>query len=260
MAHTAQEPVETQLSLQFGSASIASRFTQFEENGIMRRHLFILLLNPEENPKNFFQILELFEHNLKSEIDASYLSELVKNIYIQKTAATISVPINPEELSNKIINRSKQLLDKGEIQKAQLLISKAKIIPPKITKTLQLAENAIKEKKFTNAGTFYEIVSKLLLEVDETTLMQHYHEKAEKLKIIPALEKERKEFTENAIKALKKVDFPEAIEWFEQARKVSMKLEDEIKTKEYGAKAKALEVFLKAEREAKLKESSENIE
>jgi hypothetical protein len=258
MAHTAQEPVENQLSLQLGATNIASRFLQYKEKGVMRRHLFILLLNPEEKPNNFLKILMEFEQELKSVIDASYLPELVKNTYMRKTAAGISVAIDPEELSNKIIDRSKKLLDQGEIQKAQLLISKAKTIPPKIVQTLLLAENEFKAKKFVNAGNYYESVSKLLLEVDETTLMQQYHDKAEKLKKIPTLLKEQKEFAENAQKALKKVDFSESIEWFEQARRVSLELEDEIKTKEYATKAKALEAFLEAEREAKLKKSSED--
>ncbi len=262
MAHTAQEPIETQLALQFGSGEttikIASRFTQFKEKGIMRRHLFILLLNPEENPKEFFKLLEEFEKNLKSEIDASYLPELVKNIYIQKTSSQISISFDIEELSNKIIERSKQLLDQGEIQKAQSLISKAKVIPSKIVELLQLAENAVKEKKYIIAGNYYESASKLLLEVDETTLMQQYHEKAEKLKKIPTLQKERKEYIENAIKALKKIDFSEAIEWYEAAAKRSKELDDEIKAVEYTKKAEALAAFLEAERESKLKESPEN--
>jgi hypothetical protein len=255
MAHTAQEPVETQLSLQFGSANIVSRFTQFEGKGIMRRHLFILLLNPEENPKEFFKLLVEFERTLKKDIDASYLSDLVKNIYNQKTVSPISVGFNAEELSTKIINRSKQLLDQGDIQKAQLLISKAKSIPPKIAEMLQLAETALKEEKYVIAGSNYEIVSKLLLDIDETSLMQQYREKAEKLKKIPIIQRERKEYADNALRALKKVDFPEAVEWYKAAAKKSEELEDKVKTAEYTKKAEALTAFLEAEREAKLKES-----
>ncbi len=259
MAHTSAEPVEIQVSLQFGTANIASRFTQYKEKGTMRRILFILLLNPEENPKEFFKILNDFEQTLKLEIDASYLYELVKNVYIEKTAAQISVAINPEELSAKIINRSKQLLDHGEIQKAQSLISMSKTIPNRIVEELKLAETASDEKKFIIAGEHYENISKLLLEVDETALMQEYHDKAEKLKKIPNLLKERKEFVENAMKALKKVDFSEAIEWYKAAAKKSEELDDKVKTSEFSKKAEALMTFLEAERESKLKESSNNM-
>ncbi|NVM55999.1 MAG: hypothetical protein HWN66_20040 [Candidatus Helarchaeota archaeon] len=258
MAHTAQEPVEIQLALQFGSANIASRFAQFKEKGVMRRILFILLLNPEENPKNFFDMLVDFEKDLKLEIDATYLAERVKNTFIKKTSSQISAIFNTEELSSKIIKRSKQLLDSGEIQKAQSLISKAKNIPSKIAETLQLAENALNEKDFTTAGTHYEAVSKLLFEVDETALMQQYHEKAEKVKKIPVLQKERKEFAENAQKALKKVDFSTAIEWYNAAAKNSEELGDKIKATEYSKKAAALENFLEADREAKLNGTSKN--
>jgi len=258
MAHTAQEPVEILLSLQFKSMNIASRFTQFQEKGTMRRILFILLLNPEENPKEFFKILSDFEQNLRLEIDATYLPELVKNIYIKKTSVQISTSFNAEELSNKIINRSKQLLDSGEIQKAQALISKSKSVPPRIAENLQLAETALTEKKYIIAAGYYETVSNLLFEIDETTLMQQYRDKAEKLKKIPNLQKERKEFIENAHKALKKVDFTEAIEWFTAAAKKSEELEDPVKLLEYSTKAKALVTFLEAEREAKLKEPSQN--
>ncbi|MHA1358034.1 MAG: hypothetical protein ACTSQI_14745 [Candidatus Helarchaeota archaeon] len=257
MTHTAQEPIEVQLSLQIGSANIASRFTQYEHQGVMRRHLFILLLNPEEKANDFFSILKDFEQELKFELDASYLPELVKNLYIKKTKTRVTTQFNVLELSNKIIDRSKQLLDQGEIQKAQNLISKAKTIPPNIAQTLELADKALIENKYVIAGNYYEAASKLVFEVDETALMQQYHEKAEKLKKIPILLKERKEYVENAAKALKKVDFSEAIEWFKAAAKKSNELEDETKSAEYAKKAKALTDFLEAEREAKLKESSE---
>ncbi len=255
MAHTAQEPVEIQLAFQFGSANVASRIAQFTDKGVMRRMLFILLLNPEENPREFFNFLLEFEKSLKKEIDASYLPELVKNTYINKMAAQISAVFDVNELSSKIINRSKQLLDRGEIQKAQSLISKAKLVPPKIAETLQLAEKAFKENEFTIAGTHYETVSKLLFEVDETALMQEYRERAEKVKKIPILLKERKDYVESAQKALKKIDFSTAIEWFKAAAKHSEELEDDIKKNEYVKKGTALEMYLEAEREAKLKDS-----
>ncbi|MHA1265718.1 MAG: hypothetical protein ACTSRS_10850 [Candidatus Helarchaeota archaeon] len=255
MAHTAQEPIEPQLALQFGSANIASRFSQFKDKGTMRRIVFILLLNPEENPKDFFEILKDFEKNLKLEIDASYLPELMKNIYLKNTESQVSTSFNAEELSSKLIKRSKQLLDEGEIQKAQTLISKARTLPNKIAEILQSAEAAYKARDYSLAGTNYETASKLLLDLDETTLMQHFHDLAEKVKKIPLLLKERKEFIESANKSLKKVDFSTAIEWFKAAAKHSEELEDKIKAEEYFKKAIALENFLDAEREAKLKES-----
>jgi hypothetical protein len=258
MTHTAQEPVETQLALQFGNANIASRFSQFEEKGIMRRVIFIFLLKPEENPKDFFKILEDIEKNLRKDIDATYLSELLKNLYIQKTATQIVTSFNPEQLSAKLINRSKQLLDTGEIQKAQILISKARSVPQQIADSLKLAETALNEKKHVIAGTYYETASKLLLEVDETALMQQYSEKAEKLKKIPILQKDRKEYVDNALRALKRVDFSEAVEWYNAAAKKSEELEDKVKVNEYTAKAKALAAFLEAERDARLKETSES--
>lgn len=258
LTHTAQEPVETQLALQFGNANIASRFTQFEEKGIMRRILFILVLKPEENPKDFFKMLEEIEKNLKKDIDASYLSELLKNLYIQKTSTPTSVSsFNPELLSQKLISRSKQLLD-TDIQKAQSLISKARNVPQQIAENLKLAETALNEKKHVIAGTYYETAAKLLLEVDETALMQQYSEKAEKLKKIPVLQKDRKEYVDNALRALKKVDFSEAVEWYTAAAKKSEELEDKVKANEYTVKAKALATFLEAERDAKLKETPEN--
>lgn len=260
MAHTAQEPVEIQLALQFGSANVASRITQFTEKGVLRRILLILLLNTEENPRNFFDMLVEFEKTLKKETDASYFPELVKNTYIDKTATQISAIFNADELYDKIIKRSKQLLEAGEIQKAQSLISKAKSIPPRIAQTLQLAENALNEKDFNTAATHYETVSNLLFQVDETALKQQYHEKAEKVKKIPILQKERKEYVENAQKALKKVDFSTAIEWFQAAAKHSEELNDEVKANEYSKKGKALENYLEAEREAKLKESEKSEE
>jgi len=260
MTHTAQEPVETQLALQFGNANIASRFTQFEERGIMRRILFIFLLNPEENPRDYFEILEELEGSLINEIDASYLPELLKNFYIQKTSGEILTEFNAEQLSAKLINRSKELLDAGEIQKAQILISRAKNFPQQIAEALQSGEAALTEKKYVIAGTYYETASNLLYEIDETTLMQEYAEKAEKLKKIPTLQKERREYVENALKALKRVDFSEAIEWFNAATKSSEELEDEVKVNEYTTKAKALTTFLEAEREARLQETSEDQE
>jgi len=260
MTHTAQEPVETQLALQFGNANIASRLAQFEERGIMRRILFIFLLNSEENPRDYFETLEELEATLINEIDASYLPELLKNFYLQKTSGEILTEFNAEQLSAKLINRSKQLLDAGEIQKAQILISRAKGYPQQIAESLQLAETALNEKKYVIAGTHYETASNLLLEIDETTLMQQYAEKAEKLKKIPILQKERKEYIESALKALKKVDFSEAIEWFNAAAIKSQELEDEVKVKEYSVKAKALTAFLEAERQGRLQETSEDEE
>lgn len=260
MTHTAQEPVETQLALQFGNANIASRLTQFEERGIMRRILFIFLLNSEENPRDYFETLAELEATLINEIDASYLPELLKNFYIQKTSGEILTEFNAEQLSAKLINRSKQLLDTGEIQKAQTLISRAKSYPQQIAESLQLAETALNEKKYVIAGTYYETASNLLLEIDETTLMQQYADKAEKLKKIPILQKERKEYVESALKALKKVDFSEAIEWFNAAAIKSQDLEDEVKLKEYSVKAKALTAFLEAERQGRLQETSEDEE
>jgi len=260
MAHTAQEPVEPQLALQFGSANIASRFTQFKEKGTMRRIVFILLLNTEENPKDFFEILVDFEKNLKMEINATYLTELMKNIYIKKTSIQISEIFDTEQLSQKLIKRSKILLDEGEMQKAQVLISKARTIPNRIAETLKLAEDAFKKEDYITAGNHYEAASKLLLEADETALMQEYHEKAEKVKKIPTLLKERKDYIESANKSLKKVDFTTAIEWFKAAAKHSEELEDKIKTKEYNRKAKALEDYLEAERESKLKDTEKGKE
>ncbi len=257
MTHTAQEPVETQLALQFGNANIASRFNQFEEKGIMRRIVFILLLKPEENPRDFFKTLEEIEKNLKKDIDASYLPELLKNLFIQKTSSQMTTSFNPEQLSAKLINRSKQLLDTGDIQKAQILISKARSVPQQIADSLKLAETALNEKKHVIAGTYYETASKLLLEIDETALMQQYSEKAERLKRIPVLQRDRKEYVENALRALKKVDFSEAVEWYNAAAKKSEELEDKIKANEYMVKAKALATFLEAERDAKLKETPE---
>ncbi len=258
MAHTAQEPVETQLALQFGSANIASRFTQFKEKGTMRRLLFILLLNTEENAKDFFNILIDFEKNLKMEIDATYLTELMKNIYIKKTTVQISEIFNAEELSQKLIKRSKTLLDEGEMQKAQILISKARSIPPRIAETLKLAEDELKKEEYNTAGNHFEAASKLLFEADETASMQQFHEKAERVKKIPSLLKERKEYVESANKSLKKIDFPTAIEWFKAAAKHSKELDDKKRIKEYTKKAKALEDFLAAEREAKLKQTEKN--
>lgn len=260
MAHTAQEPVETQLALQFGSANIASRFTQYKEKGTMRRILFILLLNTEENPRDFFQPLVELEKSLKREIDASYLPELMKNSYIKYTSTQISEIFESDKLSQKLISRSKTLLDEGEMQKAQILISKARSIPPKIAETLKLAEEAFKNEDYITAGNHYEEVSKLLLDADETALMQQYHEKAEKVKKIPTLLKERKDYLENATKSLKKLDFTTSIEWFKAAAKHSEELEDKIKEKECTKKAKALEDFLEAEREAKLKETEKEKE
>jgi hypothetical protein len=259
MTHTAQEPVETQLALQFGNANIASRLTQFEEKGIMRRILFIFLLNSEENPRDYFEVLEELEQNLLKEIDASYMPELLKNFYIEKTTGEISTTeFNPEQLSAKLINRSKQLLDAGEIQKAQILISRAKNYPQQIADSLQSAEAALNDKKYVIAGTYYETAANLLFEIDETTMMQQYSDKAEKLKKIPTLQKDRKEYVDNALKALKRVDFSEAIEWFNAAATKSEELEDEIKVTEYSIKAKALTTFLEAEREARLQEPSED--
>jgi 6-pyruvoyl-tetrahydropterin synthase len=226
----------------------------------MRRILFIFLLNPEENPRDYFQMLEELEGSLINELDASYLPDLLKNFYLEKTSGEILTEFNADQLSTKLINRSKELLDAGEIQKAQILISRAKSYPQQIAEALQSAEAALNEKKYVIAGTYYETASNLLLEIDETTLMQQYAEKAEKLKKIPTLQKERKEYIENAIKALKKVDFSEAIEWFNAAAKNSEELEDEVKLNEYTIKAKALNTFLDAEREAHLQETSENEE
>ncbi|TFG05487.1 MAG: hypothetical protein EU536_01925 [Promethearchaeota archaeon] len=199
-----------------------------------------------------------FEKNLKLEIDATYLPELLKNLYIKNTASRISTAINAEELSSKLIKRSKQMLDDGQIQEAQSLISKARTIPQKIVETLKLADESFQKEEYSIAATYYESISKLLFEIDETALMQQYHEKAEKIKKIPILFRERKDFVENANKNLKKVDFSTAIEWFTAAAKHSEQLEDKVKFNEYNKKAKALEAFLEAEREAKLQDSEVN--
>ncbi|MFX0138982.1 MAG: hypothetical protein ACFFDN_35400 [Candidatus Hodarchaeota archaeon] len=258
MIHSGKVPPETDISFQLEGTNIASHFFQFKEKDVLRRVMILLILNPEESSKEFFPFLKKVEGDIRGELNNPYLSEIVKSSYNKMISARKFV-YSEEKIKEKISNKAKILLDKGEFEAAQKLLAKASAIPGKLSSTLMTAERLLKQKNHVLAADNYEKAAELLDEIGDTDLSSQFKNKAADLKTIPKLENDLRNYVDRVDKAIRKNDFKQAIENTKKCIEVTEKLQKfptiaelfTIRKTEYTQKMDALQKYIDAEEKAK---------
>ncbi len=258
MIHSGKVPPETDISFQLEGTNIASHFFQFKEKDVLRRVMILLILNPEESSKEFFPFLRKVEKDIRGELNNPYLGDLVKTTYDEMISARKFV-YSEEKIKEKISNKAKILLDKGEFAAAQKLLAKAGEIPGKLSSILIAAEKLLDEKNHVVAAENYEKAAALLDEIGETDLSSQFKGKAAELKTVPKLENDLRNYVDRIEKAIRKNDFKQAIKNCEKSIETTDKLQKfptinklySIRKIEYTQKMEALQKYIDAEENAK---------
>lgn len=258
MIHSAKVPPESEISFQLEGTNIASHFFQFKEKDVLHRIMLLVILNPEESSKDYFPFLKSLEREVKNDINNPYLPEILKNAYDEMITAREFV-YSEEKIKEKISDKAKMLLDKGEFTQAQKLLTKANELPQRLASTLMNAEKLSKEKNHIFAAENYEKAAFMLDEIGETDLSNQFKNKATDLKKIPGFETDLRNNIDKIEKAIRKYDFKQAIEVFQKCIKIAEELMKfptivelySIRKTEYTKKMKALQNFIKADEDAK---------
>ncbi|NVM02958.1 MAG: hypothetical protein HWN67_11515 [Candidatus Helarchaeota archaeon] len=258
MIHSGKVPPETDISFQLEGTNIASHFFQFKEKDVLRRVMILLILNPEETSKEFFPFLRKVEKNIRGELNNPYLADIVKTTYDEMISARKFV-YSKEKIKEKISNKAKILLDKGELAAAQKLLAKAGAIPGKLSSTLMTAEKLLKGKSHVLAAENYQKAADLLEEIGDTDLSIQFKNKAADLKTIPRLESDLRNYVDRVDKSIRKKDLNQAVENSKKCIEITEKLQKFstiaeqyiIRKTEYTEKMDALQKFIDAEEKAR---------
>jgi hypothetical protein len=220
--------------------------------------MILLILNPEETSKEFFPFLRKVEKDIRGELNNPFFADIVKNAYDDMISARKFV-YSEEKIKEKISNKAKILLDKGELAAAQKLLAKAGAIPGKLSSTLMTAEKLLKEKNHVLAAENYQKAAELLEEIGDTDLSNQFKNKAADLKTIPRLESDLRNNVDRVEKSVRKMEFKQAIENSKKCIEITGKLQKfstiaeqyTIRKTEYTEKMDALQKYIDAEEKAK---------
>ncbi|MFX1449699.1 MAG: hypothetical protein ACFFCM_02580 [Promethearchaeota archaeon] len=258
MIHSGKVPPEADISFQLEGTNIASHYFQFKEKDVLRRIMILLILKPEESSKEFFPFLKKVEKNIRDELNNPYLSEIVKNTYDEMISAQKFV-YSEDKIKEKISNKAKILLDKGDFATAQKLLAKAAEIPGKLSSTLMTAEKLLKEKSHVLAADNYEKAAELLDEIGDVDLSSQFKNKAADLKTIPKLENDLRNYVDRVDKSIRKNDFSQTIDNLKKCIEITENLQKfptinklyTIRKIEYTEKMEGIQIFIDAEEKAK---------
>ncbi|MHA1727044.1 MAG: hypothetical protein ACTSYC_01775 [Promethearchaeota archaeon] len=208
-----------------------------------------VLLEEGEDPERFRPSLKKAAQELE-ELDLLSLTreefdKKLKEIH-EKHVETLLDILNPENMKERVINRTKNMLSGGRKKRklAQELLEKIEEkLPEKLYSFYTIAEESFKSKDHEKAAKNFLKAAEVADELLEKELSKVFRERARISREIPYLSKQMEEFHSKAKNALRNEDFHQSYVYYKKASEIAKELMLVDKEEELRLKSKALQEF-----------------
>ncbi|MGV9171166.1 MAG: hypothetical protein ACOC44_01915 [Promethearchaeia archaeon] len=171
------------------------------------------ILKEEED---LLSLKSMFE-DLEKEIAENYTSNKKKMREVLKETMSSILSLmeklkEPKIIQEKINERTKVLLDEGQLQKARKLIELGEEIPDELSERVKTAESYFKEGNYKKARKNYEKAADLAKEIEEEKMVTVLLNKAKKADELPDLidkQEDLKDDIEDELDDVEAEDYPE---------------------------------------------------
>lgn len=148
-----------------------------------------------------------------------------------------------EDLQSRIVNRAQQMIGKDQIDEAQVLLEKAKVIPQQIQRLVDKGVKLLKQQKLDEAKKVYDEAIAMAREIHEdelaTRLADDYKRVSDRPKVIERV----RDLEAKALQALREGNYKRASELFRDAGKEVARLNDVDAMNEFSKKAQLMFEF-----------------
>ncbi len=213
------------------------------------RFVLAILLEEEEDPERFRPSLKKATNELEK-LDLISLSreefdEHLKKIYEEHVETLFDI-LDPENMKERVINRTKNMLNGGRKDRkiAQELLEKIEEkLPEKLYSIYTIAEQAFKSEDHEKAAKNFLKAAEVAEELLEMDLSKAFKERARISREIPSLSKKMEDFHSKAKNALRNEDFHQSYLYYKKASEIAKELMLGDKEEEFRLKSKALQEF-----------------
>ena len=189
--------IQTHIEKEFKSALSQKNETRYFSNQIDakalgKENLFLgFILKEDEDMVSIKSIFETIEENILKEYteDRSKMEEILKNS-INSILSLMEKLKEPAIIVDTINEKTKKMIDDGDLQEARELIDLGEEIPEKLANEIKLAEQFLNQNAYRKAKKSYLKAAELAEIIQEYEIVSFLRYKAEEIGILPELIKE----------------------------------------------------------------------
>ena len=165
---------------------------QIDAKALGKENLFLgFILKEDEDMVSIKSIFETIEENILKEYteDRSKMEEILKNS-INSILSLMEKLKEPAIIVDTINEKTKKMIDDGDLQEARELIDLGEEIPEKLANEIKLAEQFLNQNAYRKAKKSYLKAAELAEIIQEYEIVSFLRYKAEEIGILPELIKE----------------------------------------------------------------------